>query len=102
VEYVNTCETLCDETDLQSIDAGGSEHMIPGDDDPKRAVPVVGLVTNLTYGGPVTWPRNRSSTASSADSNDKAHTRLELIDGATRPVTYLFERNSGRLRRKEE
>ena len=68
--------------------------MVPGDDEPKRALPVVGLITTYTYEGLITRSRK------SASGNDKAQERLELIDGATRPVTFIYD-STGRLRKKE-
>ena len=68
--------------------------MVPNDDEPKPALPVVGSITTYTYTGPITRQRN------SASGNDKLHERLVLIDGATRLVTCVYDL-TGRVTRTE-
>ena len=68
--------------------------MVPNDDEPKPVFPVVGSITTYTYAGPITRQRK------SASGNDKMHERLELIDGATRRVTCVYD-PTGRLTRTE-
>ena len=61
--------------------------MTPNDEEPKRVIPAVGTVTTYLYEGPMTRARKSGSTE-----------RLELIDGKTRPVTYIYEGQECRLK----
>ena len=91
-----------DEPSTALLDARkGFERMVPNDNEPKPAVPVVGVVTTFIYEGPFAWPRKRRSAETPPDGEDRSNRRLELIDGVTRPVTYVYENWPYGLKKKE-
>jgi hypothetical protein len=75
--------------------------MEPNDDKRKRVLPAVGVLTTFIYEGPITRPRRSFSTATNPEGNDKAQEHLTLVDGVSSIVTFVIEKDTGRLFRKE-
>jgi hypothetical protein len=75
--------------------------MLPDDNDPKRAVDAVRMLTTYIYDGPAAGAQKRRDAETPANLKDKSQARLERIQSVSRPVTYTIDTVSGRLKLKE-